>query len=312
MRNFVRVSIDLPTHPKLTAIDDPAAGWAYVTSMCHSGGSYTDGHFHVNTVLRIANVDKAVAIALAEQGLWHMPGHDCDRCDQPKQGQAVIHDYLQHNRSAASVQELADKRRNAGKKGASARWGKDKNEPSAKKPQVPGQRKPKQDPAEMANAMASAMANGQQNLWQTDGKPMAEERRGEENLQTPSVSAATASPPTAPSSEPRTETQRSKVITDAYYEVEPMSNWNAVNGVVRKAIRSNKFTDDEIRDAVLRLAKEGRGVSVETLRIELVGLTPRSTHMNGAGYRAQKVNHDEPGAHKASWDRRRQHAQQQQ
>lgn len=33
---------------------------------------------------------------------------------------------------------------------------------------------------------------------------------------------------------------------------------------------------------------------------------------NGFGYRSQKVNHDEPGAHKRSWDRRRQqHAQQQ-
>lgn len=37
-----------------------------------------------------------------------------------------------------------------------------------------------------------------------------------------------------------------------------------------------------------------------------------SGSFNGSGYRAQKVNHDEPGQHTASWDRRRANAQQQQ
>jgi hypothetical protein len=50
-----------------------------------------------------------------------------------------------------------------------------------------------------------------------------------------------------------------------------MCNWNAVNGIVRKAIRSNRYADSEIGDALRRLAEEGRGVTVETLRISLDG-----------------------------------------
>lgn len=69
-------------------------------------------------------------------------------------------------------------------------------------------------------------------------------------------------------------TQRSKGITDAYADAEPMCKWPAVNAIVIRAIKSEKFTDDEIRDALLRLAKEGRGVTVESLRVELAGLPP--------------------------------------
>lgn len=81
--------------------------------------------------------------------------------------------------------------------------------------------------------------------------------------------------PTVPTvvgdTESMTVTQRSKRITDAYAQVEPMCKWPAVNAVAIKAIKSGKWSDDEIRDALLRLAKEGRGVTVETVRVELQG-----------------------------------------
>lgn len=86
------------------------------------------------------------------------------------------------------------------------------------------------------------------------------------------------SPSVPPASgETPTPTQRSKVITDAYYAAEPMCKWPAVNGVVIKAIKTGKWTDEEIQDALLRMASEGRGVTVESLRIELDGLTPRAS-----------------------------------
>lgn len=53
-----------------------------------------------------------------------------------------------------------------------------------------------------------------------------------------------------------------------------MLNWPAVNGVVLKAVKSARFADDEIRDALLRLASEGRSVTVDTLRTELRGFPP--------------------------------------
>jgi hypothetical protein len=78
-----------------------------------------------------------------------------------------------------------------------------------------------------------------------------------------------------------TITQRSKRLTDAYAVAEPMCKWPAVNGVVLSAIKSNHFTDDEIRDALLRLAAEGRSVTIDTLRTELRGLPPRNRAPSG-------------------------------
>lgn len=87
----------------------------------------------------------------------------------------------------------------------------------------------------------------------------------------PSVGAELALSP----SPHNTITQRSKRITDAYAQAQPMCRWPAINGIVIKAIKTEQFTDEEIRAALLRLANEGRTVSVETLRIELQGMPPR-------------------------------------
>jgi hypothetical protein len=73
---------------------------------------------------------------------------------------------------------------------------------------------------------------------------------------------------------PGTPTQRSKRITDAYAKVEPFLKWPAVNAIVVKAIKDGRWSDDEIQAALLRLANEGRPVTVDTLRVELNGLPP--------------------------------------
>lgn len=85
---------------------------------------------------------------------------------------------------------------------------------------------------------------------------------------------------------PTTLTRRAKAITDAYAAAEPMCKWPAVNGIVIKALKADKWADSEIHDALLRLAKEGRPVTVETLRVELAGLPP-----NGSG-RTEFVERD--------------------
>ena len=79
-----------------------------------------------------------------------------------------------------------------------------------------------------------------------------------------------------PADETLTETQRSKRLTDAYAEAVPMCKWVAVNGVVLSAIRSGKFSDDEIRAALLRLAADNRPVTIDSLRTELMGIAPRT------------------------------------
>lgn len=261
-RPYVRMSTDLPLNPKLAAIDDPAASWAYVVSICYAGQTLSDGHIPVAAVIRLAGVDKAVATALAEQELWHLPSHTCSRCPQPKPGHAYIHDYLQHQRSAEEVRDLTSKRREAGRKGAAKRWAASKNVAADLPEDAPAGSKP------IANAMASA----QQELWQMDGKPIAEERRGEENYTAPAaLPAQRAALAVVPDPPTLTVTQRSKAITDAYALAEPMCKWPAVNAIVIKAIKADRWSDVEIQAALMRLAGDNRSVTVDSLRTELTG-----------------------------------------
>lgn len=168
-REFVRISVDLPTNPKLAALDNPAAGWAHVTAICYAGQHFTDGHFPVVTVVRMAGVEMSVVEDLASAGLWHLPSHDCGVCEQPKRGYAVVHDYLEHQRSAAEARSIKQSRREAGKRGAAARWDAEAN----------GKRDGKSHADDMANAMANA--------WQADGKPMAEVEEEREKKTTSSL-----------------------------------------------------------------------------------------------------------------------------
>lgn len=211
VRPYVRVSVDLPLHPKLADLDNPAAGWAYVVSLCYCGQSMTDGLFRLSTVSRLAGVDSGICSLLVDQGLWHARGHECDRCVQPREGYAVVHDYLSHQRSSDEVQELSAKRRDAGRRGARARWSHaEAPAPIASamaKPmasaiddggdQCPQPERPNGGECddstlfEIAKPMASAMANG----WQDDGR--GEERREEKNKSFTRRSATQQTPSTA-------------------------------------------------------------------------------------------------------------------
>lgn len=82
--------------------------------------------------------------------------------------------------------------------------------------------------------------------------------------------------------DPAAETigQHSNRIARQYADVVPLSNFPAIAGMARKAINAG-YSDTEIVDALLRIADEGRSVTVESLRIEIEGRTPR-TKMSGA------------------------------
>lgn len=99
----------------------------------------------------------------------------------------------------------------------------------------------------------------------------AMDRKGEERIGIHHATRGAA--PSAAS----TITQRAKRITDSYSTIEPMSKWPAVNAIVIKAIKTERWSDDEIAAALLRLAGEGRPVTVDALRVELTGLQPRAS-----------------------------------
>ena len=113
----------------------------------------TDGVFPVQAVKIKAQCRREYAVtALFDVGLWiNLPG-----------GMAEVHDYLQHQRSAAEMEEASRR----GKKAATARWG------DARGNAVGNARR---------NAVGNAVGN-------------AEERRGEERSKR--VTSAVADPPT--------------------------------------------------------------------------------------------------------------------
>jgi HNH endonuclease len=117
-REFVRVSVDLPLHPKLASLDEdviPLAGWLTVTALCYCGQNLTDGEFDPAAVHRLARVGGHVGALLVEAGLWHEPGHHCLDCPEPATGRLVVHHFLGFGRMQrasipAAVRELVYRR----------------------------------------------------------------------------------------------------------------------------------------------------------------------------------------------------------
>lgn len=97
----------------------------------------------------------------------------------------------------------------------------------------------------------------------------------------PYLDPATHNPQHSPSVPPlaveegMTPTQRSRLITNAYAEKVKLCNWNAINGIVARAIKSGEWADQEIHEAVQRLADEDRPVTADSLRVALNGFPSR-------------------------------------
>ena len=98
-------------------------------------------------------------------------------------------------------------------------------------------------------------------------------------LTTPSESPA-AEPSGGPPPAPETEGQRVNRLTKTYTDTVQPSNFPAIAGVVRKAVRAAgpdgrpKYDDILIVEALTRMAAEGRAVTADSLRIEIDGHPP--------------------------------------
>ena len=75
-----------------------------------------------------------------------------------------------------------------------------------------------------------------------------------------------------------TEGQRVNALTKVYTEVVPLSNFPAVAGVVRKAVRVGLWDDQTIAEALDRLGQDGRSVTTDVLRYELTGFPDRQSN----------------------------------
>jgi hypothetical protein len=117
-RTYVRVHDGLPDHPKVIEAGGEA-GWLYICGLAYSSRQLTDGVISKRLVPRLTDSSKteASASALLRVGLWHEGEHDCPQCPLAGPDSYVIHDYLDHQRSASEVADLRAKRAAAGQRG---------------------------------------------------------------------------------------------------------------------------------------------------------------------------------------------------
>jgi hypothetical protein len=117
---YIKMSDSLPEHRKIVAAGGDA-GWLHVCALAYCSRNRTDGFFPADLVPRLSDRRQPVKLAakLCDVHLWHAPGHDCKKCPQPPAGEYVVHDYLEHQRSAAKIAEISGKRAASGSRGGS-------------------------------------------------------------------------------------------------------------------------------------------------------------------------------------------------
>lgn len=108
--NYVRIDVGMPGHPKIAALS-PGTKWTLIELWCWCGQYLTDGFVPAANWNRIGtprerNAIVAAGLAVPEDGGWRM------------------HDYLEHQRSRAEVDEKRAQRVEAGKNSAAARQAK--------------------------------------------------------------------------------------------------------------------------------------------------------------------------------------------
>lgn len=119
-RTYIRVHDGMDDHPKIVGLSDGAfrllmRSWSYCSRQL------TDGRLP-----EAAWRDRGSAKSrreLTDAGLAHLPGHTCHHpdCPSPPPRHVQMHDYLEHQRSAAEVAELKRKRAEAGRRGGHAK-----------------------------------------------------------------------------------------------------------------------------------------------------------------------------------------------
>jgi hypothetical protein len=117
-RTYVKVHDGLPDHPKIIEAGGEA-GWLYICGLAYASRQLTDGVISKRLVRRLTDGSnpEASASALLRVGLWHEGEHDCPSCPPAAPDAYVIHDYLDHQRSASEVADLRAKRAAAGQRG---------------------------------------------------------------------------------------------------------------------------------------------------------------------------------------------------
>lgn len=110
---YIRVDVLMPEHPKIETLSDRAFR-ALVTLWCYSGRQRTDG---IITATQWKTWPAAVRKELVQSQLAH---------PMDVGGGAVMHDFDEHQRTRAEIDEKSAERSEKARKAAQARWGTDR------------------------------------------------------------------------------------------------------------------------------------------------------------------------------------------
>ena len=134
-RAFLKLDVGYLTNPKVAAVslESPTAVLLHLGSIAYSAQHLTDGVVPVKLLLRLTGATPTDAALLIDGDLWV----------DLKDGNAGIHDYLEHQRSAADAKGAAEK----ATKAANARWAAEQDDASMPLSMLPG----------MPDASASSM-----------------------------------------------------------------------------------------------------------------------------------------------------------
>lgn len=131
-RTYIKLHDGMPGHPKVRGLSDKAFR-TLVRAWCYCSEYLTDGEV-VTAAARDLGTPKAWAEIVASGLAESAPGG------------YLMHDYLQHQRSAQQIEELKEKRRAAGRLGGRPRGSKPKASANQVLEQVPKQNESKNNP----------------------------------------------------------------------------------------------------------------------------------------------------------------------
>lgn len=286
---FFKISIKLMEHPKVEKLSDKAFR-ALIDLWLYCARYRTDGMVDADAWRRRTSSkaqQELVAVGLVE------------KCDTDY----YMHDYLDHQPSRAHIDKVSAKRAAAGSRGGRAKQNAKQNAtrgseagedhpsdsrenltkireksatdrpprsgdvapPEAASPQVKaskGVAKPKQNGKQLAAVLPTREEEEEEKRTDppTSGLPRPASRRGADLPRHPTPDM--------------TVNERAQALTRRYYDSEPLSSFPAVQGIVKKAIDSKRYRDEQIEEALDRIAKDGRTVTIGVLRTELDGFAP--------------------------------------
>ena len=123
-RGWAPVDTGYLDNPKMLDVLD-ASGTAtlmHLASILYCAQHFTDGHISPGVARRKVGASRDDDRLLIDAGLWHETGHDCPDCPDPEPGKVYVHNFLEHNRTAAQAKRVSERRSEAAK----ARWAKAK------------------------------------------------------------------------------------------------------------------------------------------------------------------------------------------